>query len=152
PHLTYCTNIHAGESWSEIRESLAKHLPEVKRRVSPRAPMGVGLRLSGPAAAELAGSAEKLRALKDFLAEEALYVFTLNAFPSGAFHGREVKARVYRPDWRDPLRVAYSNDAADVLAALLPDGMEGSVSTVPGAFKAALGAPDDVALIAANMV
>ncbi len=152
PHLTYCTNIHAGESWSEIRESLAKHLPEVKRRVSPQAPMGVGLRLSGPAAAELAGSRQQLRTLADFLADEALYVFTINAFPYGAFHGREVKARVYQPDWRDPLSVAYSNDAADVLAALLPDGMEGSVSTVPGAFKAALAASDDVSSIAANMV
>ena len=47
PHLTYCTNIHAGETWAEIEASLAKHLPEVKRLVSPEAPMGVGLRLSG---------------------------------------------------------------------------------------------------------
>ena len=29
-HLTYCTNIHAGESWSDIRASLDGHVPAIK--------------------------------------------------------------------------------------------------------------------------
>ena len=48
-HLTYCTNIHAGESWDEVRESLAAHLPRIKAAVAPDAPLGVGLRLSAAA-------------------------------------------------------------------------------------------------------
>ena len=52
-HLSYCTNIHPGESWDEIRGNLERYLPQVKRRVSPDAPFGVGLRLSAAAAQSL---------------------------------------------------------------------------------------------------
>jgi hypothetical protein len=31
-HLSYCTNIHPGESWNEIRANLEQYLPRVKRR------------------------------------------------------------------------------------------------------------------------
>ena len=134
-HLAYCTNIHPGESWAEVRAQLARHLPSVKAQVSPDRPFGVGLRLSDQAARAL----EDPHALAEFcafLASEGLYVFTINGFPFGAFHGTRVKDRVYRPDWREPARLAYSDACARVLAALLPDGVEGSVSTVPVGYKA----------------
>ena len=51
PHLTYCTNIHAGENWQDIRASLDEHVPAIKSTAAPNQPMGVGLRLSGEAAA-----------------------------------------------------------------------------------------------------
>jgi sugar phosphate isomerase/epimerase len=146
PHLTYCTNIHAGESWPDIRASLGSFLPEIRQEVSPDAPMGVGLRLSGIAADALA-SPEALAELKAFLDREGLYVFTLNAFPYGPFHGTRVKEEVYQPDWTTPERLRFTNLAADIQAELLPDGMEGSVSTVPGTFKplATPGAVDRIA-------
>ena len=151
PHLTYCTNIHAGETWAEIEAKLAKHVPEVKRLVSPNAPMGVGLRLSGAAAGELCELA-RLAAFADFLAANELYVFTINAFPYGAFHGRAVKEKVYEPDWREDERLAFTNRCADILSALLPDGQSGSVSTVPGAFKARVSEPSDVTRMAGQMI
>ena len=49
-NLTYCTNIHAGESWPEIRASLDAHVPAIKAAVAPDRPLGIGLRLSGEAA------------------------------------------------------------------------------------------------------
>ncbi len=104
PELTYCTNIHAGESWDEIRASLDAHVPRIKAQVAPDAPFGLGLRLSGVAAAELVGP-EPLEAFKDQLARLGAYVFTLNAFPFGPFHGTRVKERVYEPDWRTGERV-----------------------------------------------
>lgn len=134
PELTYCTNIHAGESWDEIRASLDAHVPRIKARVAPDAPFGLGLRLSGVAAAELVRP-EPLDAFKDQLARLQAYVFTLNAFPFGPFHGTRVKERVYEPDWRTGERVSFTRDAADILAALLPAGGFGSISTVPGGFK-----------------
>ena len=134
PHLTYCTNIHAGESWADIQESLAWHLPRIKAQASPDAPMGLGLRLSGIAADTLAEPAA-LAAFKDFLDREDSYVFTINAVPYGPFHGVKVKQEVYQPDWSTAERLRFTNRAADILAELLPDGMTGSVSTVPGTFK-----------------
>ena len=134
-HLTYCTNIHAGESWPEVRDSLESHLPRIKAAVSPDAPLGVGLRLSAIAAQALSDPStfEELRTL---LSRHDLYVFTINAFPYGPFHGTRVKDDVYQPDWLTPERLTYSDQSAEILARLLPEGMVGSVSTVPGTFKA----------------
>jgi hypothetical protein len=134
-HLTYCTNIHAGETWAEVRASLETHVPPIKAQVSPGMPFGLGLRLSAVAAEALRESAT-LEEFRDFLSRNDVYVFTINAFPYGPFHGRRVKEHVYQPDWLTPERLAYTNRAATILASLLPEGMVGSVSTVPGTFKA----------------
>jgi sugar phosphate isomerase/epimerase len=88
------------------------------------------------------------------LAAQNQYVFTMNGFPFGAFHGVRVKEAVYEPDWRDARRLAYSDRLATLLAALLPAeaGLYGSVSTVPGAFRPRAGAPGDLAAIAEHLL
>ncbi len=63
------------------------------------------------------------------------YVFTINGFPFGRFHGQRVKEQVYLPDWTSTERLDYTNRLFDLLAQLVPRGVEGSVSTVPGSFK-----------------
>lgn len=147
-HLTYCTNIHAGEEWAEVRAAIADVLPRVRRHLNTSAPFGIGLRLSASAAASLSAP-DALAEFQQFLAEHAYYVFTINGFPYGAFHRARVKEQVYLPDWRDARRVAYSNQLADILATLLPaDIPTGSVSTVPGAFKPHLKGPADVEAVA----
>jgi sugar phosphate isomerase/epimerase len=133
-HLTYCTNIHAGEALDEVMRSLARHLPAIKAELAPDQPFGVGLRL-GYSAAQSLREPDRLAELKAFLAAGGYYVFTLNGFPYGAFHGRKVKEDAYLPDWSDPQRLSYTNHLADVLSELLPAGQTGSVSTVPCTFK-----------------
>jgi len=150
PHLTYCTNIHAGETWAEVRSNLERHVVRVADALGVR-PFGVGLRLSGIAARELAQPTE-LAALRDFLAKHDLYVFTINGFPYGAFHGQRVKEEVYLPDWLDDERLRYTDLLAELLAALLPLGVEGSVSTVPGAFRERVHGPADAQRMAERMV
>ena len=134
-HLTYCSNIHPGESWAEVRDNLEKHVLRVARAISGTAPFGVGLRLSDAAARELEAPG-RLEELAAFLAANRLYVFTLNGFPYGTFHGSRVKEAVYLPDWRQPERLAYSERLARILAALLPDGVALNVNfptaTKPG--------------------
>jgi hypothetical protein len=63
-NLTYCTNIHAGESWPDIRASLDAHVPAIKAAVAPGRPLGIGLRLSGEAAA-VAQQPEQLEAFRE---------------------------------------------------------------------------------------
>lgn len=94
-HLTYCTNIHGGETWPEVRASLSAHVPGIKAKIAPLTPMGVGLRLSAAAAEELS-RASAFEELRSFLAGHDLYVFTINAFPYGSFHGTRVKEHVYQ--------------------------------------------------------
>jgi sugar phosphate isomerase/epimerase len=150
-HLTYCTNIHAGETWDEVRSSLEAHVPLIKAQVAPDVAFGIGLRLSA-IAAEALSAPEVLGTFRAFLADHDLYVFTINAFPYGPFHGRRVKEDVYQPDWLTPERLTYTDRAAEILAHLLPDGMVGSVSSVPGTFKAIAEArPDSPRAMADNM-
>jgi sugar phosphate isomerase/epimerase len=112
----------------------------------------VGLRLSAQAADALS-EGEALSELQRFLEAHDLYVFTINGFPYGPFHGRPVKERVYLPDWRDAERLRYSNRLAELLAALMPGGLEhGSVSTVPGAFAAEVRSDDDVRTMASMLM
>lgn len=136
-HLGYCTNVHPGESWAEIDASLRLHLPEVKRHAAPHEPFGVGLRLSARAAEELEAPGA-IDAFLAFLRSNDLYVFTLNGFPFGDFHGTPVKESVYRPDWSDTARLDYTLRLARLLATLAPAGglREASISTLPGTFKA----------------
>lgn len=152
-HLSYCTNIHPGDTWDEIRPNLERYLPLVKRRVSPDRPFGIGLRLSAAAAESLSVPAAR-DAFARFMREHDLYVFTINGFPYGPFHGRPVKEEVYLPDWRDEARLVYSNQLADLLAALLPgrDHETGSISTVPGAFKPNAATPEAVQRIADQLL
>ena len=150
-HLTYCTNIHPGETWEEIRRNLADHVLRVKALVSPRAPFGVGLRLSAEAARTLAET-NALDDLSAFLSDHDLYVFTINGFPYGRFHGARVKEDVYRPDWLQDERLAYSDVLAHVLAALLPDGLSGSVSTVPGCYRPRAATPEALAAVADRLI
>jgi sugar phosphate isomerase/epimerase len=149
-HLTYCTNIHAGETWDDIRDSLAAHLPRIKTQVSPDRPFGIGLRLSGIAARDLARP-KALAGFRQFLADHNAYVFTLNAFPYGPFHGTRVKEDVYQPDWLTDERRAFTDRTADILAALMPPDQIGSISTVPGTFKPLGTAPGAAEKIALNL-
>jgi sugar phosphate isomerase/epimerase len=152
-HLTYCTNIHPGETWAEVRASLERHLPAIKQKVAPDRSFGVGLRLSALGAEALRAPAA-MDELKGLLAEHDLYVFTINGFPYGPFHGRPVKEQVYQPDWQHEERVVYSDLLADLLLDLLPDqpDLEGSISTVPGTFKPLAEAPGAIERIADNLI
>jgi sugar phosphate isomerase/epimerase len=151
-HLGYCTNIHAGETWPEVQEALRTRLLEVRNKVtSAKTKFGIGLRLSDIAARELEAPAE-LDKFREFLAENNLYVYTINGFPFGQFHGTRVKERVYLPDWLDDARVEYSDRLARILAAIVPDGIEGSISTVPGAFKPRAPGTEEQQRIANNLL
>jgi len=131
-HLTYCMNVHPGESWDDVVNAVRTYLPESKAALSPHHPLGVGLRISNEACESSPGREQELR---DALSEVGAYAFTVNAFPFGAFHHTRVKEKVYQPDWSDPARVTYTLNVARLLAALLPEGVSGSISTVPLGYK-----------------
>jgi hypothetical protein len=138
--LGYCTNVHAGSSLRDTLRNLEQHTLSVKARVSPEEPMGVGLWLAAGAARDLLAAPGELSRFRDWLDDRGLEAFTLNGFPYGDFHGREVKYRVYEPDWRAPERLRYTLDLARIQAALRPEGAEGSISTLPIAWRASIAA------------
>jgi len=133
--LGYCTNIHRGETWAETFAGLQTYTDAVRRRVSPDERYGIGLRLSAVAAAELAGDAALRDDFRRWMDGANSYVFTINGFPYGTFHGSRVKEQVYAPDWTTPERLAYTNRLFDLIDEFAPAGESVSVSTLPGSFK-----------------
>ena len=133
-HLAYCTNIHRGESWAQTFGALKQYTLRVRDRVSSRRPYAIGLRLGAEAARALSAPAA-LKEFQHWLDRENCYVFTINGFPYGRFHGTRVKEQVYAPDWTTRERLEYTNLLFDLLCQILPDGVSGSVSTVPVSFK-----------------
>jgi hypothetical protein len=132
--LTYCTNIHAGESWSEHFQILRENIPAVKKAISPNTSFGIGLRLANTASLELSKE-ENLRAFLEWLAENDCYVFTMNGFPYGGFHRTRVKDQVHAPDWTTNERVQYTIRLFRILAAILPEEADGGISTSPLSYK-----------------
>lgn len=133
-HLTYCLNVHPGETWAENLVAIRTSALAIRDRVSANRPFGLGLRLSR-AAVDVLAEPGQLEGFRDFLTESGLYAFTINGFPYGTFHGKPVKADVYRPDWSTPERRDYTVKLAQVLAMLLPEGTDGSISTLPLSYK-----------------
>ncbi|NRB74320.1 MAG: metabolite traffic protein EboE [Verrucomicrobiales bacterium] len=133
--LGYCTNIHRGETWEETFDGLQRYTDEVRKRVSPDQPYGIGLRLGHDACRELASDAAAKDGFRRWLDDRNAYVFTINGFPYGKFHGSRVKEQVYAPDWTTTERLDYTKQLFDLMVELSPGGQSISVSTVPGSFK-----------------
>lgn len=131
--LSYCTNVHPGMSVDEVVRGVSEYTAPTRRQFG--APLAAGLWLAQPVIAELKTDPQKLATLQQVLADDDLLCYTLNAFPYGNFHSERVKEQVYLPDWSDPKRLDYTRDCAEVLAQLMPEGVEGSISTVPLGFK-----------------
>ena len=133
-HLAYCTNVHRGNSWQETFDSLENYVMKVREGVASDQRFAIGLRLGADAANELADPRE-LYQFRKWLDQKNAYVFTINGFPYGNFHGSRVKEQVYRPDWSTQERLDYTLLLFSILEKLLEPGEEGSVSTLPGSFK-----------------
>ena len=133
-HLTYCTNIHPGESWKDTFDNLQYHIPKIKKELSPDQPLGIGLRLSNEASLDLIKT-DKLSEFKAWLKDNQAYTFTFNGFPYGGFHRQVVKDKVHHPDWTTEERRDYTCRLFDILEELLPEGMDGGISTSPLSYK-----------------
>lgn len=131
--ITYCSNIHPGESWQHVLDNLNSHALSVKQQVSPNEAFPLGLRISQQASTEL--TAERIVEFREWCEQHNCYLLTINGFPYGTFHDQRVKEAVYEPDWRTQERVAYTLRLADLALALNTRSTYLSISTVPIAFK-----------------
>ena len=133
-HISYCTNIHSGESWKDHFDQLKQHIPSIKASIANDQEFGIGLRLSAQAAGELL-KPDNLSAFKQWMTENNLYVFTMNGFPYGDFHLKRVKDKVHFPDWTTKERFQYTIRLIEILKSLLPEKGEGGISTSPLSYR-----------------
>ena len=150
-HLAYCTNVHPGGNWEETFHSLNEYTLKIKEKVSKDEPFAIGLRLSQQSALELQKDSV-LSQFRQWMDKHNCYVFTINGFPYGDFNQGVVKEDVYRPDWSSTDRLTYTKNLFDILSTILPSGVSGSVSTLPGSFKEFPNDANAINLINKNMV
>jgi len=131
--LGYCTNVHPGRSVADVLAGLDHYTVPVMRSIGR--PIATGLWFARPVVDELLADPDGLARFAEELASRNLTCYTLNAFPYGDFHAARVKENVYLPDWSQPERLTYTAECAAALAALLPAGTDGSISTLPLGFK-----------------
>jgi sugar phosphate isomerase/epimerase len=136
--LSYCTNVHPGQSVAEVISGLDAATLPIRREFGR--PLAAGLWLARAVMDELP-TADARRRFGDELRQRDLGCYTLNTFPYGNFHGERVKEQVYLPDWTTVERERYTLECAVLLAELLPDDVDGSLSTVPLGFKRLATAP-----------
>ena len=131
--LGYCTNVHAGLTVADVLAGLDRYTVPVMARVGR--PVAAGLWLARPVVDETLAEPDGPARLAAELAARNLTCHTLNAFPYGDFHAARVKENVYLPDWSQSERLTYTAECATVLAELLPEETDGSISTLPLGFK-----------------
>lgn len=148
--LSYCTNVHPAQSVGEVIDGLDRYSGPVRKQCG--FPVAAGLWLAAPVIAELQSKPAQVDRLAQSLKSNDLVCYTLNGFPYGDFHSERVKENVYHPDWTTNERLQYTRDCAALLARFLPEGVEGSVSTVPLGFKSASTAPDFVEACITNLL
>jgi hypothetical protein len=144
-HLTYSTLVHPGDDWEQMWESLTTYVPKVKSRIAHNQRFGVSLRLSANSAETLVNSRAERDKLKKFLGDNNMYLYTVNAFPYGAFKGTVVKEQVYEPDWRSEERTRYTQNVADILADVTESDISPSIQSAPLGFKPRVTGNDVVA-------
>jgi len=131
--LSYCCNVHPSTSVPELLAALDENSSRIQTLTGSR--IAAGLWLADTVTKELEADPAKFKTLQETLNRHNLACYTLNAFPFGNFHSERVKEQVYLPDWTTGERLEYTVRCARLLAELLPDGVEGSISTVPLGFK-----------------
>jgi hypothetical protein len=138
--LSYCTNVHPGRTLEEVERGLDEYTSPLQQNFG--APLAAGLWLAQPVVGELLASPARQVRFVEEIDRRGLTCHTLNAFPFGDFHSDRVKENVYLPDWSSPERLRYTRDCATVLAELMPEGTQGSISTLPLGYKE-FGQPPD---------
>jgi hypothetical protein len=132
--LTYCSNIHAADGWPQVYDKLRQIPKSLKKRLGSNEPFGIGLRLSNQEATQLL-EGRNLADLTGFLRDEGLYVALINGFPFAGFHDCCLKDQVFAPDWHTDERVEYTSRLIEILSALIPEGLDGGISTSPLSYK-----------------
>ncbi|MEE2757240.1 MAG: metabolite traffic protein EboE [Myxococcota bacterium] len=147
--VTYCTNVHPGQTLDELFQVLEYDVPAVKKQLTTGT-FGTGLRIGHPVVNEINQDPDSLIRLIELCHEHQYDVFTVNGFPYGNFDEGVVKESVYQPDWRTNERLQYTIELAKVLAAL-PGPTHRTISTVAGGFGPDTQSEDDRRLMAKNM-
>ena len=131
-HLTYSLNAYPVRNVQDIERAVFVHAEEIKNNIHTLRNDAFGIGLWIPSSVlETCMNEAWFDSMKEKLNTHNMYIFTINGFPYSQFHNTRVKEQVYVPDWTSKKRQDYTQNLADTLSRFLPEGMQGSISTLP---------------------
>lgn len=152
-HLCYCLNVFPAYTLAEFCAIILKFSKALRHELNltKEVPVAVGLWLPAALAKSLIQNDFMFDIFQKTLKECNVYVPSMNAFPYGDFHHHPVKQNVYRPNWTEESRLDYTLSCIEILARILPEGMSGTISTLPGGYRSDLSTAD-LSLIFSNLI
>ncbi len=134
-HLCYCLNIFRPFKSPAELDILFKKIKALKKELSQpdSESFAIGIWVNKNFLAFLEEQ-KNLNTLKEKMEQEKIYTYSFNVFPFEQFHDASIKEKVYFPDWMENARVDFTCRAARLLSRLIPDEVQGSLSTVPGTY------------------
>ena len=114
-HLTYCSNIHPGETWPEVLFEPRRHLPAIKgagRAPGSDSASGSGCRRSPP---RRCASPQRWPSSRSSWAPTGSTCSRSTAFPTARFTASGSRSRSISPTGSTPERLAYTDLLADLL-------------------------------------
>lgn len=132
PVLGYATNCYSGESAAELISAVRTEVAAVRRLLPVGEPLNLSLRISAQAAREFSAAPHLLEELRAALREAGAGIVGANAFPVSAPRAGSYKDGIYSPDWTSRERLEATIRIAHSLAALLPKGARGVLTTLTG--------------------
>jgi|GEM_PF-2518361 len=151
PHLVCSIPVRPGADWAETFDAVQRTALPLRKQVCPDAPFGLNLPLSATAARDLIDPTT-LKAFQSWLDKAGCYVCSLEGWscrpPQAETAGRPAPAQ---PDWTSTEALHYAKLLLDLLAALLPEDVAGSVQIGPTALKPLVQTNADAQAIQAHL-
>ena len=95
--VTYCTNVHPGQTLPELCAVLEHHVPAVRDKLGAKI-FGLGLRLGHPVVRSLTENPTICRCSNSGVSRK-IRCFYSQWLSYGNFDSGVIKADVYEPDW-----------------------------------------------------
>ena len=140
PKYTYCTNVFEINNtiiWKKTLSFFAKFVEKLQKEnnlqhslYQESKTLNLGLWCSSQVVDAFLKTPQKTQEIKVFLAEQNINAFTMNGFPYGEFHQKQVKTKVYFPDWSTQERLNYTIKCALFLAQIT-NYSKVTISTLP---------------------
>ena len=132
-HLTYCSNIFKDKNWKQIFKKIKKYIPKIRKNITNKK-MALGLCLSNYITHQLIKK-KNITELNLWLKNNNIYIPSINGFVYSNFHKKNIKEKIYFPDWTTKKRVNYTKNIINFVTSLYKNTSSYSISTIPISYK-----------------